>query len=57
MDINKHCNFTLDIIKGKDKSTKEEKEYKAICINVLGVKKVICWLTDSQYNELKAKLS
>lgn len=57
MDINKQVNFSIDIIKGRDKNTKEEKEYKAICITVLGIKKVIAWLTDSQYLELKSKLS
>lgn len=51
MDINKHITFTLDVIKGK------EKEYKAICVNVFGVKRVIAWLTDTQYEEIKSKLS
>lgn len=51
MDVNKQVNFTIDIIKGK------EKEYYAICINLFNVKRVIAWLTETQYNEIKGKLS
>lgn len=51
MDVNKQVNFTIDIIKGK------EKEYYAICVNLFNTKRVIAWLTKAQYDEIKSKLS
>lgn len=51
MDINKQVNFSIDIIKGK------EKEFYAICVSIFNVKRVIAWLTQAQYDEIKQKLS
>lgn len=53
MDVSKLVSFTLE----KIHSNKKNADYYGIAINVQGVKQIICWLTENDFETLKSKLS